>query len=80
MIIPSAIIKNKHHYVLEFFPAWENYPTDHIRNDVIKMNKFIESIVTDNIEQYLWLHKRFKTQPNMERGSIYKGVNVNEVE
>ena len=73
VVIPSYVIKKNNKFILEFLPAWENYPTDNIRDDVIRMNKFIESVVIDNIEQYFWLHKRFKTQPNLERGFLYKG-------
>ena len=75
VIIPSYILKKHNKFVLEFLPAWQNYPTDDIREDVIRMNKFIENVVIDNLEQYFWLHKRFKTQPNVERGYIYKGIN-----
>ncbi len=45
-------------------PALENFPTDNIEADSARVNKVIESMVYDNPEQYLWLHKRFKTQPD----------------
>ena len=57
---------------MEFYDAWDNYPTDNLEADVIRMNKFVEQAVMKNISQYFWLHKRFKTQPGVERGSIYK--------
>lgn len=50
-------------YVVQFYPAWENYPTDDIDADVRRMNAFIEDRVREMPEQYHWLHKRFKTRP-----------------
>jgi KDO2-lipid IV(A) lauroyltransferase len=50
-------------YVLEFFPAWEGFPTDDVEADVRRMNAFIEERVLETPEQYHWLHKRFKTRP-----------------
>ena len=50
-------------YVLQFYPAWENYPTDDVEADTRRMNAFIEDRVREMPEQYYWLHKRFKTRP-----------------
>ena len=50
-------------YVLQFFPAWENFPTDDLEADARRMNAFIEERVLEMPEQYHWLHKRFKTRP-----------------
>ncbi len=50
-------------YVLQFYPAWENYPTDDVQADTRRMNAFIEDRVRETPEQYYWLHKRFKTRP-----------------
>ncbi|MBI4205078.1 MAG: lipid A biosynthesis acyltransferase [Betaproteobacteria bacterium] len=50
-------------YVLEFYPAWTDFPTDDVDADVRRMNEFIEQRVREMPEQYLWLHKRFKTRP-----------------
>jgi KDO2-lipid IV(A) lauroyltransferase len=53
-------------YVLRFYPAWENFPTDDVEADVRRMNAFIEDRVREAPEQYHWLHKRFKTRPQGE--------------
>ncbi len=50
-------------YVLRFLPAWENYPGVSIEADTRRMNAFIEEQVRQMPEQYLWVHKRFKTRP-----------------
>lgn len=50
-------------YVLRFYPAWENFPTDDVVADTRRVNEFIEQRVLEMPEQYFWLHKRFKTRP-----------------
>jgi KDO2-lipid IV(A) lauroyltransferase len=50
-------------YVLQFFPAWEDFPTDDVEADARRMNAFIEERILEIPEQYHWLHKRFKTRP-----------------
>lgn len=58
-------------YVLTFYPAWDNYPSDDAVADGRRMNAFIEDRVREMPEQYFWLHKRFKTRPEGEE-SFYK--------
>ena len=50
-------------YVLQFYPAWENFPSDDVEADARRMNAFIEERVLEMPDQYHWLHKRFKTRP-----------------
>jgi KDO2-lipid IV(A) lauroyltransferase len=50
-------------YVLRFYPAWTDFPTDDPAADARRMNAFIEERVREMPEQYHWLHKRFKTRP-----------------
>ena len=50
-------------YVVEFYPAWSDFPTDDVEADARRMNAFIEERVREMPEQYHWLHKRFKTRP-----------------
>jgi Kdo2-lipid IVA lauroyltransferase/acyltransferase len=53
-------------YVARFYPAWENYPSDNVAADTLHMNRFIEERIHEMPEQYLWLHRRFKTRPEGE--------------
>jgi KDO2-lipid IV(A) lauroyltransferase len=55
-------------YVLRFYPAWPDFPTDDPEHDARRMNAFIEARVREMPEQYHWLHKRFKTRPPGEEG------------
>ena len=50
-------------YVLTFYPAWRDFPSDDLAADTRRMNAFIEERVLEMPEQYYWLHKRFKTRP-----------------
>jgi KDO2-lipid IV(A) lauroyltransferase len=49
-------------YKLIVLPALENFPSDDIEADSARVNKTIEDMVYACPEQYLWSHKRFKTQ------------------
>ncbi len=53
-------------YVLNMYPAWENYPGNSVEADTRRMNAFIEERVLEMPEQYYWVHKRFKTRPQGE--------------
>ncbi|MFO1320589.1 MAG: lysophospholipid acyltransferase family protein [Burkholderiales bacterium] len=50
-------------YVIRAYPAWDNYPGESVEADTRRMNAFIEARVREMPDQYLWLHKRFKTRP-----------------
>ncbi len=58
-------------YRLVVLPALENFPGDNIEADSARINKTIEDMVYACPEQYLWSHKRFKTQPDRSI-NIYK--------
>ena len=53
-------------YVLTYYPAWENFPTDDVMADTRRVNEFIETRIREMPEQYYWVHKRFKTRPEGE--------------
>lgn len=50
-------------YIVKFYPAWDNFPSDDVEADTRRMNAFIEERVREMPEQYFWTHKRFKTRP-----------------
>jgi KDO2-lipid IV(A) lauroyltransferase len=55
---------------LRCLPPLENFPTDDPLADTHTLNRWIETQVLANPEQYLWVHKRFKTRPPGE-ASLY---------
>jgi KDO2-lipid IV(A) lauroyltransferase len=50
-------------YVVRVEPPWDNFPTADPEADTRRMNAYIEREVLTMPEQYLWMHKRFKTRP-----------------
>jgi len=53
-------------YVLRIDAPWDNFPTEDLVADTRRMNEYIERRVLEMPEQYLWMHKRFKTRPEGE--------------
>jgi KDO2-lipid IV(A) lauroyltransferase len=58
-------------WTLNFSPPIEGFPTGDDHNDARLMNEVIESAIRLHPDQYLWLHKRFKTRPEGEP-SLYE--------
>lgn len=50
-------------YKLVILPALDNFPSGDLMQDATRINQTIEAMVRLNPEQYSWIHKRFKTQP-----------------
>lgn len=50
-------------YRVELGDPWEHFPGDDVEADTRRMNQWIESVVRTMPEQYYWVHRRFKTQP-----------------
>jgi KDO2-lipid IV(A) lauroyltransferase len=63
VVIPAVTRREGKHYVLQYYPAWENFPSQDIYADTERMNRFIEERIHEMPAQYFWLHKRFKTRP-----------------
>lgn len=56
---------------IEFHPALEHYPSEDDIADATRLNAAIEALIRQKPDQYLWLHKRFKTRPEGEP-SLYQ--------
>ena len=59
-------------YTLTLSPTLENFPTGDDVADAQRINDLIEKEVRQSPEQYYWVHRRFKTQPEGKKGSLYK--------
>ncbi|MFO7593030.1 MAG: LpxL/LpxP family Kdo(2)-lipid IV(A) lauroyl/palmitoleoyl acyltransferase [Pseudomonadota bacterium] len=55
-------------YLVRLLPALENYPSGDDIADAARTNQILETQIERVPEQYLWVHKRFKTRPPGERG------------
>jgi Kdo2-lipid IVA lauroyltransferase/acyltransferase len=54
---------NGQYYDIIFSKPLENYPTGDDREDVRRINELIEAAIREAPDQYIWLHRRFKTRP-----------------
>jgi len=65
-VVPFYPIRLEHGagYKMRVLPALDNFPSGDIEADSARVNRIIENMVYDCPEQYLWSHKRFKTQPD----------------
>jgi KDO2-lipid IV(A) lauroyltransferase len=61
-------------YHLDFSTPLADYPSGDERQDAARINQIIEEAVKEHPEQYLWLHKRFKTQPGGKEDSPYRKI------
>lgn len=58
-------------YELEFLPPIREYPTDDPVENATIINQWVEQAIRHNLEQYMWVHRRFKTRPENEPESLY---------
>ncbi|WP_423811304.1 LpxL/LpxP family Kdo(2)-lipid IV(A) lauroyl/palmitoleoyl acyltransferase [Pseudidiomarina gelatinasegens] len=60
-------------YDMTYYPEFENFPTGDNVADVTRVNRMIEFAIQQRPEQYMWIHRRFKTRPNPDDPSLYDG-------
>ncbi|HHJ15868.1 MAG TPA: LpxL/LpxP family Kdo(2)-lipid IV(A) lauroyl/palmitoleoyl acyltransferase [Gammaproteobacteria bacterium] len=53
-------------YLLTLCPALENFPGTDPQADSARINALLETVIREMPEQYLWVHRRFKTRPKGE--------------
>ena len=66
--VVTEILPGGQGYRVRFGPAWTDWPTDDPEADARRMNAWIEGEIRRCPDQYLWVHKRFKTRPPGEPG------------
>ena len=64
--------KDNSGYTIEISAPLDNFPSGDDEADLTRMNQLIEQAVLRDPEQYMWLHRRFKTRPNARDRSLYK--------
>lgn len=50
-------------YLLKLYPALHDFPSHDLVHDTRRINEIIEQQIRRVPEQYLWVHRRFKTRP-----------------
>lgn len=53
-------------YSVKIYPELEGYGEDE-QADALQLNQFLQGLIEDYPEQYLWVHRRFKSRPDGER-------------
>ncbi len=54
------------HYRIEISAPLENFPTGDDLVDTTRVNQMVEQMICKQPDQYLWVHRRFKTRPEGE--------------
>src|SRR5262249_48915346 len=69
-VIPGYALwsDQENRYVLRFFPPLEM--TGDARADTSRLHAQLESVIREHPDQWLWLHRRWKTRPPGE-GPLY---------
>jgi len=56
-------LPNDQGYEICFKPAWDDFPSGDKYVDLQRLNDYFEQAIRENPEEYLWVHRRFKTRP-----------------
>ncbi len=70
-VIPYSFVRTNYGYKMTFQEPLENYPSGNPLDDAQRTNQILEKQILNNPEQYLWIHRRFKTRPEGEI-NLYK--------
>jgi len=75
-VIPFTCIRKKEGgYDLKVYPPLPDFPSDDIVKDTQQINQVVENAILLAPEQYLWVHRRFKTRPEGEP-DLYKVAGI----
>ena len=58
---------------MSFDKPIKNYPSNDPIKDATTTNRILENQIIKAPEQYLWIHRRFKTRPNGQE-NFYKDI------
>lgn len=72
-VIPiiTSKLPNYQGYQVEALPVLENFPGDDDYQAICRVNQWVEQAVLRHPEQYMWVHRRFKTRPDPAAPSLY---------
>lgn len=63
-VVPFFHRREGGRYLLRIAPPLEAFPSDDATADSARVNAQIEAMVREAPDQYLWIHRRFKRQPD----------------
>ena len=73
VVLPYHFNRQGDKYIMEFQRPLKPYPTMNPLKDASKTNSILEKQILKFPDQYLWVHKRFKTRPDGE-SDYYKNL------
>ncbi|MDA8905754.1 LpxL/LpxP family Kdo(2)-lipid IV(A) lauroyl/palmitoleoyl acyltransferase [Candidatus Thioglobus sp.] len=62
-VIPYSFIRTSKGYEMSFEKPLSDFPSGDSITDATTTNKILEKQIKNTPEQYLWIHRRFKTRP-----------------
>lgn len=73
-IVPFSHFRrdDKPGYDIYFHPALEDFPSGDDLEDATRINRIIEQEIRKAPDQYLWMHRRFKTRPEPDDPGFYR--------
>lgn len=63
----TEVLPDYQGYRLKLFKPLENYPSQDLSTDALRMNQFLEAQIRLLPDQYYWVHRRFKRRPAGEK-------------
>jgi KDO2-lipid IV(A) lauroyltransferase len=66
-VVPILARLTPQGYTIEVLPAWQDFPSDDMEADTLRMNRELQTYIDPMPSQYYWVHKRFKDRPNGEK-------------
>jgi KDO2-lipid IV(A) lauroyltransferase len=68
LVVPftQTRLPNGQGYLLTVHPPLENFPQGDEQGDALRINQWVEQVILQQPEQYMWVHRRFKTRPEGE--------------
>ena len=70
-VVPICYYRDKYTYKIKLYPPLQNYPSDNDIKNTLITNKILEDFIKIAPEQYLWIHRRFKNQPQEKKAALY---------
>ena len=60
------------HYTLRLTPVFDDFPSADATTDTARVMREIETMIRAAPGQYLWIHRRFKRQPDQPDNALYR--------